>query len=135
MLSDIQLHADAGVPPDVIEVAVLDEVVGGEQERVGMGGDDGAVVARADEGAVLRARYDPSLPPFSAMGYREAFGVLDGEMTVEQAIQLAARRTRQFARRQRAWFRSEPGITWLDATADPLPAALALADQITQGGG
>ena len=61
----------------------------------------------------------PLLPAFSAIGYREAWAFLDGELTREQAIELDVRRNVAFARRQRTWFRSEPGITWLDATATP----------------
>lgn len=71
-----------------------------------------------DEAAALRSRYDPTLPAFSAFGYHEAFAVLDGELTVEQAIERDAARTWQFARRQRTWFRAEPDITWFDAPGD-----------------
>jgi tRNA A37 N6-isopentenylltransferase MiaA len=42
--------------------------------------------------------------------------VLDGELTRDAAIELDARRNVAFAKRQRTWFRSEPGITWIDAT-------------------
>ena len=62
------------------------------------------------------------LPALSAIGYREAWAFLDGELTREQAIELDVRRNVAFARRQRTWFRSEPGIAWLDATATPLEA-------------
>jgi tRNA dimethylallyltransferase len=55
------------------------------------------------------------LPAFSAIGYREAWAVIDGEATVEEAIALDAQRNVQFAKRQRTWFRSEPDIAWLDA--------------------
>lgn len=78
-----------------------------------------------EEARALRERYDPGLPAFSAIGYREAWAVLDGELTREAAIELDAQRNLAFARRQRTWFRSEPGITWLDAT-DGLPIAAAL---------
>ena len=80
-----------------------------------------------EEAAALRERYDPALPAFSAMGYREAFALLAGEISREDAIELTARRTRQFARRQRTWFRAEPDVEWLDAAADPLPRAAAVA--------
>lgn len=73
-----------------------------------------------DEAAALRARYDPNLPAFSAIGYREAWAVLDGELSLEAAIELDARRNVAFARRQRIWFRREPGAIWIDATTDPL---------------
>lgn len=69
-----------------------------------------------EEAAALRVGYDPALPAFSAIGYREAWGVLDGDLTRDAAIELDARRNLAFAKRQRTWFRSEPGIEWIDAT-------------------
>ncbi len=78
------------------------------------------------EAAALRERHDPSLPAFSAIGYREAWAVLDGQASREQAIELDARRNLAFAKRQRTWFRTEPDLDWLDATeAEPVPGALA----------
>jgi tRNA dimethylallyltransferase len=86
--------------------------------------DDGLV----EEAIALRERYDPGLPAFSAIGYREAWDVADGASTVEEAVAADAQRNVAFAKRQRTWFRSEPGITWLDATTtDPFAAALAAA--------
>jgi len=83
---------------------------------------DGGLI---EEARALRERFDPGLPAFSAIGYREAWAVLDGETTVEHAIELDARRNVAFARRQRTWFRSEPDLVWLDAT-DELPVTAAL---------
>jgi tRNA dimethylallyltransferase len=80
------------------------------------------------EAVELRERYDPALPAFSAIGYREAWAVADGTITLEAAIAQDVRRNVAFAKRQRTWFRAEPGITWLDATReDPFERALALA--------
>jgi tRNA dimethylallyltransferase len=70
-----------------------------------------------EEARSLRERFDPSLPAFSAIGYREAWAVVDGALTSEAAIELDARRNVAFAKRQRTWFRSEPDITWFDAGA------------------
>jgi tRNA dimethylallyltransferase len=84
-----------------------------------------------DEARALRERFDPGLPAFSAIGYREAWAVLDGELTRDAAIELDAKRNVAFAKRQRTWFRSEPGIEWLDATRDPLPAATAVVRLLT----
>jgi tRNA dimethylallyltransferase len=84
-----------------------------------------------EEAKTLRERFDPALPAFSAIGYREAWGVLDGTLEREAAIDLDAQRTWAFAKRQRTWFRAEPDIAWLDATeAAPLPAALAATDRL-----
>ena len=68
-----------------------------------------------EEARALRERFDPALPAFSAIGYREAWAVLDGRSTLEDAIELDTRRNVAFAKRQRTWFRAEPGIAWLDA--------------------
>jgi tRNA dimethylallyltransferase len=77
------------------------------------------------EARALRERFDPGLPAFSAIGYQEAWAVLDGELTLEAAVELDARRNVAFAKRQRTWFRAEPGVTWLDAT-DELPTRAAI---------
>jgi tRNA dimethylallyltransferase len=73
-----------------------------------------------DEADHLRARYDETLSAFSATGYREAFDVLDGRLTTDEAIEVNVKRNRQLARRQRTWFRAEPDVTWLDATSPTL---------------
>lgn len=83
-----------------------------------------------EEAEALRMRWDPALPAFSAIGYREAWAVLDGALTRDAAIELDARRNQQFARRQATWFRSEPDIEWLDAAAHPLSRALDVARAI-----
>jgi tRNA dimethylallyltransferase len=79
-----------------------------------------------EEARALRDRFDPTLPAFSAIGYREAWAVLDGTMTTEEAIVEDARRNVGFAKRQRTWFRSEPGIEWLEAGDEPRARAAAL---------
>jgi tRNA dimethylallyltransferase len=85
-----------------------------------------------DEAVALRERFNPGLPAFSAIGYREAWAVADGELTRDEAIDQDARRNIAFAKRQRTWFRAEPGVQWLDATTmDPFTAALAIARTVT----
>ncbi len=62
-----------------------------------------------------------------ALGYRELLGHLAGDATLAAAVDEAVARTRQFARRQRSWFRRDPRITWLGAARNPvdlLPALL-----------
>ena len=59
-----------------------------------------------------------------AIGYRELLAFLRGELpSAAAAFDLAVRRTRQFARRQRMWFRRDPRIRWVAAEklADPHP--------------
>ncbi len=84
-----------------------------------------------DEAVGLRERFDPSLPAFSAIGYQEAWAVVDGTLSLEVAVEQDARRNVAFAKRQRTWFRAEPDIAWLDTTAtDPFEASLAAAMSI-----
>ena len=78
-----------------------------------------------EEARALRERFDPALPAFSAIGYREAWAVLDGGLSREQAIEEDARRNASFAKRQGTWFRAEPDIEWLGASAAPDEATLA----------
>jgi len=80
-----------------------------------------------EEARGLREAWDQGLPAFSAIGYREAWSVLDGERTPAEAIEADIARTIAFAKRQRTWFRSEPAFEWIDATrADPTPTASAV---------
>ncbi len=71
-----------------------------------------------EEARALRERFDPALPAFTAIGYAEAWAVLDGRLTREEAIERDAARNVAFARRQRTWFRAEHGIRWLRPDED-----------------
>ncbi len=59
--------------------------------------------------------YSPELPPLNSIGYREVAAFVRGEMTLEAAVDLAKRKTRQFAKRQMTWFRQRARMTWVDA--------------------
>jgi tRNA dimethylallyltransferase len=52
-----------------------------------------------------------------ALGYKELIDHVAGGVPLDEALDLATRRTRRFARRQRSWFRRDPRIEWL-STAD-----------------
>lgn len=55
-----------------------------------------------------------------ALGYKELADHLRGEHTLDEALELAVKRTRRFARRQQRWFRRDPRITWFPALAPDL---------------
>jgi tRNA dimethylallyltransferase len=81
-----------------------------------------------EETRALVARFDPLLPSFSGIGYAEALAVIQGRLSLDQAIAQDARRNVLFARRQATWFRREPDVHWLDATHElPLEQALRSA--------
>jgi tRNA dimethylallyltransferase len=72
------------------------------------------------------AGFGPELRPLRSIGYREAGALLRGELERESAVEATFVATRRYAKRQRTWFRAEPGLRWLDA-ANPkavLEAAL-----------
>jgi tRNA dimethylallyltransferase len=83
-----------------------------------------------DEAGALRERFDPALPAFSAIGYHEAWALLDGQIDRETAIERDATRNVAFSKRQATWFRAERDIEWLDATGDPLPRSIELAREL-----
>ncbi|MEA2536240.1 MAG: tRNA dimethylallyltransferase [Chloroflexota bacterium] len=82
-----------------------------------------------EEARGLRERFDPARPAFSAIGYREAWAVLDGRASVDEAIEVDIARNVAFAKRQRTWFRAEPEIVWLDAEMDPDDPARAAVER------
>jgi tRNA dimethylallyltransferase len=57
----------------------------------------------------------PWLVTTQAIGYAELVRHLDGSISLDEAATTTVRRTRQFARRQLAWFRRDPRIRWIRA--------------------
>ncbi len=60
-----------------------------------------------DEVAAMRDHYDPALPAYKAIGVPELMAHLAGEISLDEAQERATIATRQFAKRQRTWFRSK----------------------------
>jgi tRNA dimethylallyltransferase len=54
-----------------------------------------------------------------AIGYRQVIDYLDGAITETEAKTLTVVKTRQFARKQLAWWRRDPRIRWLAAEPSP----------------
>jgi tRNA dimethylallyltransferase len=63
----------------------------------------------------LGQKYGFDLPLLNTLGYQEIKQYLLGEITLSEAESLIVLRTRQFAKRQRTWFRAVPDIEWFDA--------------------
>jgi len=66
------------------------------------------------ETAALIERFGAACPLLETIGYGEASRLLRGELGEEEAIALTERRTRQFAKRQRTWFRRQHRALWLE---------------------
>lgn len=85
-----------------------------------------------EETRALIDRYGAALPLLDTMGYAEARAHLAGELGLEAAIATTEQRTRQFAKRQRTWFRRQHRPLWLSATSTGQQCDEAL--QAVQGG-
>jgi tRNA dimethylallyltransferase len=62
--------------------------------------------------SILARGFASTVKPFESHGYRQAIQVLNGELTIKQAIFYAQRNTRRYAKRQMTWFRQEHGVEW-----------------------
>src|SRR5438270_4378497 len=92
------------------------------------------VRAQLDGGLLDEAREltaSPGLSPTArqAIGYAEAIDHVSGRITLEEAASRIAKRTRDLARRQMAWFRRDPRIRWVDADER---GAISVIDEVTE---
>lgn len=62
---------------------------------------------------ILAMGYPPTLKPFESIGYRETLRHLNGEISLEAAIEETQIHSRQYAKRQMTWFRRDAEIVWL----------------------
>ncbi len=61
---------------------------------------------------LLALKLDPTLPALKAIGVRELGSYLKGEIAMEEALEMAKAATRQYAKRQRTWFRNQLDPSW-----------------------
>lgn len=74
----------------------------------------------------LCQKYGSDLPLLNTLGYQEIKQYLAGDISLDEAKNLTVLHTRQFAKRQRTWFRAYPQIEWFDADS------LDLVEQVWQ---
>jgi tRNA dimethylallyltransferase len=68
----------------------------------------------------LCQKYGFDLPLLSTLGYQEIRQYLSGHISLEEAKKLTVLHTRQFAKRQRTWFRAYSEIEWFDVESSEL---------------
>jgi len=56
--------------------------------------------------------------PFEALGYKQAVLCLRGGIALEEAVESTVIETRQYAKRQRTWFRRDAEVRWLGGFGD-----------------
>ena len=83
------------------------------------------------ETEALIERYGAGLPLLNTIGYAEAKQQLAGELSEAESIALCEQRTRQFAKRQRTWFRRRHAPIWLEerSTEGQLAQALQVVER------
>lgn len=64
---------------------------------------------------LLKQGYESALTAQQAIGYKELVPVLAGKEELEVAVDKIQRASRQYAKRQKSWFRRDERIHWLDA--------------------
>ena len=74
-------------------------------------------VGLVEEVKCLCEKYGAELPLLDTLGYAEMKQYLAGDISLTEAIDATVLHTRQFAKRQRTWFRAYPEIEWFDANA------------------
>lgn len=85
-------------------------------ERIGRRVDAMVADGLVDEvRGLLDAGFREGITAPQAIGYKEIVAAIDGEMTLEDAIEAIKLATRRYAKRQRTWFRKDKRITWIDA--------------------
>lgn len=73
----------------------------------------------------LYNRYDKRLPSMTGLGYKQIIQYLDGDLTLDEATDLICKETKEYARRQRTWFKRDQSIFWVEGEQ--------LAREITKG--
>ena len=63
---------------------------------------------------ILQLDLPPDLPVLQALGYKEIFPYLQGEVSIDEVKENLKRQTRRFVKRQLTWFRRDERIIWLD---------------------
>ena len=62
------------------------------------------------------------------LGYKEILAYLDGECSLEEAVNLIKKETRHFAKRQLTWFRRERDVIWFDKSKYSYDERMILED-------
>lgn len=64
----------------------------------------------------LRQRYSENLPAMTSLGYRQIGMLLDGKITLDEAVKRVKFDIHGYIRRQITWFRRDGRIYWYDTT-------------------
>ena len=110
-------------PPDypILQIG-LDCDVAALDQRIAVRTNQMVEMGLLKEVDYLCHKYGADLPLLNTLGYAEIKQYLSGDLNLQQAIAVTVTHTRQFAKRQRTWFRKNQKINWFDCTSPNLVA-------------
>lgn len=79
--------------------------------RVDIMVEDGLIEEVKD---LLNRDIDPKSTAMQSIGYKEFYGYLKGEITLEEALDTVKQSSRRYAKRQLTWFKRNKDIHWLN---------------------
>lgn len=62
----------------------------------------------------LKSKYPSSIHAFQAIGYKELLAYLDHKLTLNEAIELIKKNSRNYAKRQMTYFKNQLPMKWFD---------------------
>jgi tRNA dimethylallyltransferase len=82
---------------------------------------------------ILAMGFSPASKALQSIGYREALLCLRGVLTLNEAVERTTVATRQYAKRQRTWFRREPDVLWLSGSGSEEKVAAEAVHHLSVG--
>ena len=126
-MSELLRAEHQGVVAEALSVVVSPAERAVLHERIGLRFDGMLEAGLVDE--VRRLMTHPkiqrSLPALRSVGYRQTWDYLAGDITLELLPEKGKAATRQLARRQLTWLRSESDAVWLDPAESDFSSRLA----------
>jgi tRNA dimethylallyltransferase len=115
-------RAQAALPYRVLQLALIPSDRAVLHQRIAARFDAMLAEGLLEEVKALRQAYalTVDLPSMRAVGYRQAWSYLDGEIDLAALRERGIAATRQLAKRQLTWLRSWPDVKELDCLADDL---------------
>src|SRR5574340_276521 len=131
-MSSLLDRAEAELPYRVLQIALIPSERAVLHQRIATRFDAMLAEGLIDEVEALRRSHalKPDLPSMRAVGYRQAWAYLDGDIYLAALREQGLAATRQLAKRQLTWLRSWPDAVVLDCLAEDLQAqAFALIER------
>ena len=82
-----------------------------------------------EETKCLMNTFGKDLPLLKTIGYQEALSIIKGEIHLNEAIEITNKRTNDFAKRQRTWFKKQHSPKWLN-DEKPLIESMSLIQDV-----